>query len=120
MRDAAGTTPRHDSRSGVGAAWWSLALLPLSFVLAFAAGEGVASLAGAGDSTSPAWWVMALALVLATAIFACPLLLTARYSNRAATRNGRGARAPLIVGIVVTGLFVVANLASGLMVLVVG
>ena len=101
-------------------AWGSLALLPVSFGLAFVAGEGIASLLGASDEVALPPSVMAIALTVAVLVFALPLLLTAWFSSRAAAAGERGARAPLIVGATLVGLFVLVNLVSGLLVLTIG
>lgn len=63
---------------------------------------------------------MALVLAAAAVVFAAPLLLTWRFSSRAARAGENGAWMPLIVGGAVVGAFVLANLASGLLVLVFG
>lgn len=101
-------------------AWGSLALLPVSFGLAFVAGEGIASLLSGSDAVAPPLWVMGVALTVAALIFALPLLLTARFSSRAAASGEVGARAPLIVGAILVGLFIIVNVVSGLLVLTIG
>lgn len=101
-------------------AWGSLALLPISFGLAFVAGEGAASLLGASGEAAQPLWVMGVVLTVAALIFALPLVLTAWFSARAAAHGEPGARVPLIVGIAVVGAFILVNIASGLLVLTTG
>ncbi|WP_164234372.1 hypothetical protein [Microbacterium hydrocarbonoxydans] len=100
--------------------WGSLALLPISFVFAFVAGEGIATLLGPSDDARPPLWIMGIALTTAALVFALPLLLTAWLSGRAAARGERAARAPLLVGVIVVASFILVNVASGLLVLTIG
>lgn len=110
-----------DGRRLVRRAWWSLLLFAVSFVAAMVVGEGLASLGGSSQPSlaDTAWWLVLLAFAAAIVVFASPLLLVARFS-RAAERAGEpDARTPLLVsGIVVAG-FVLLNLASGLLQLII-
>ena len=103
-------------------AWWSLVLLPVSLVLAFVVGEGMPGLLGAtiDETTTPPLWVMAVTLVAAAVVFALPLLLTWYFGAKSAAVGEQGAWMPLIVGAAVVGLFVLANVASGVLVLLFG
>jgi hypothetical protein len=116
------TTAGHRAKRQLPRAWWSLALFPVSFALAFVVGEGVPVLLTGTDAsvTTPPWWVIAIALVSAAAIFASPLLLTLHYSNKAAAQHEPNARIPLILGAVLAGGFILSNLAGGLLVLLAG
>jgi hypothetical protein len=102
-------------------AWWSLLLFPLSFVMAMLVGEGIPSWFGYSEpslETTP-WWVITLAFGTALLVFASPLVVTARLSNKAVAVGEQGGRAPLIVAVVVVGAFVALNLMSGIAQLVV-
>ena len=101
-------------------AWGSLALLPVSFGLAFVAGEGIADLLGVTSGTTPPLWVMGTALGVAALIFALPLLLTAWLSSRAAAASEPGARVPLLIGALLIGGFLLVNVVSALLVLTIG
>lgn len=62
--------------------------------------------------------VMALALLAALVVVALPLLLTSRFSGRAAAAHEQGARLPLIVGVCLVGAFAAVNVFSALMMLI--
>lgn len=97
-------------------AWWSLLLFPVSFVGAFVLGEGIPAWLGYENpslDTTP-WWVVALALVSALAVFAAPFLVTAHFSRRAAAEGEPSGRLPLVVAAVTVGAFLALNLLSGL------
>lgn len=93
-------------------AWWSLALLPVSFVAAFVVGEGLASLFGyrASSGSSPPAWVALGAAVPALLVFSVPAVLAVHFGRRALLSGDRRGRAPIVVAVVVTGLFVAQNL----------
>lgn len=103
-------------------AWWSLVLLPVSLVLAFVVGEGMPGLLGAtvDETTTPPLWVMAVTLAAASVAFALPLLVTWYFGAKGAAAGEHGAWMPLIVGGAVVGLFVLGNVASGVLVLIFG
>jgi hypothetical protein len=102
-------------------AWWSLLLLPASFILAFVAGESVPASFGIDGSSDPApWWVMAIALAVAIAVLAAPLLVTAHFAKRASVAHDQGAWTPLIVGVACVGGFALVNLVSGALVMLFG
>ncbi|WP_169581845.1 MULTISPECIES: hypothetical protein [Microbacterium] len=102
-------------------AWWSLILYPFSIVIAFIAGEGVPASVGYSDGVAAVpWWIAAIALVVATAVLAMPLLLTAHFSRKAAALGQPGAWVPLIIGGLVVAGFILMNLVSGALVAVFG
>ncbi|WP_406832059.1 hypothetical protein ABEG17_04315 [Pedococcus sp. KACC 23699] len=99
-------------------AWWSLALYPLSFVASFIVGEGIFS-ALTSDTEHPSVWQVLTAGVPALLVFVLPGVL-AVWQGRRAMRSGRSdGRVPAIVGAAIGGGFVVLNLASYLVGLVV-
>ncbi|AZC14872.1 hypothetical protein DT073_15155 [Microbacterium sp. ABRD28] len=108
----------HPRRAG----WWSLLLLVPSLALAFIVGEGLASLLAGGDAPSATlpWWVMALVLVAAGAVFAAPLGLTAFVATRETRAGIDGAWLPFVIGAAAVGGFLVINIVSGILMLVLG
>lgn len=101
-------------------AWLTLLLLPVSFIVAMVAGEGIASLVVKSETDTAPIWLMIVVLVVAVAIFALPLIFTARYSKRAVAAGETGARLPLIMGLIVVGAFALLNIVSGVMILIFG
>lgn len=101
-------------------AWLTLLLLPVSFVVAMVAGEGIASLVVKSETETAPIWLMIVVLVVAVAIFALPLIFTARYSKRGVVAGESGARLPLIMGLIVVGAFALLNIVSGVMILIFG
>ena len=99
-------------------AWLSLLLLPVSFIVAMVAGEGIASLVVKSEVETAPIWLMIVVLVVAVAIFALPLIFTARYSKRAVAAGESRARLPLIMGLIVVGTFALLNLVSGALILI--
>lgn len=100
-------------------AWWSLALYPVSFVLAFVTGEGLLS-AVADDVENPALWEVLVAGPPALLLFVVPGVL-AVWQGRKAVRLGReDGKVPAIVGAVIGIGFVGLNLVSGLAMLLFG
>lgn len=78
-------------------AWGSLLLFPLSFLGAFAVGEGLASLLGhpPGDSADTPIWVMVTAAGPALLVFVVPALLAVVFAQRAEREGNRGGRVPM-------------------------
>jgi hypothetical protein len=102
-------------------AWWSLLLFPVSFAAAMLVGEGATAALGYSEpslDSTPAW-VIASAVGAAFVAFAAPLLVTARLSSKVAAAGEPGGRTPTLVAAMVVGAFVLANLASGLLQLLV-
>lgn len=100
-------------------AWLALLLYPLSFVAAFAVGEGLASLMGyPSGAESPPWFVPLFAGVPALIVFALPGLLSLKFGRRASRGGAESAMVPAVLGLVVAlgfvGLNLLAFLVSGL------
>jgi hypothetical protein len=95
-------------------AWLSLLLYPLSFVAAFAIGEGLAALMGypSGGSESPPWFVPLLAGVPALLVFVLPGLLSLKFGRRAARAGAESAMLPAVIGLLVALAFVGLNLLA--------
>ena len=91
-------------------AWMSLLLYPVGFVLAFAVGEGLATMLGYEPGEEVAWYVPVLAGVPAVLLFVVPGLLALRYGRRALRGGDPGGLAPVVVGAVVALSFVGINL----------
>lgn len=101
-------------------AWLTLLLLPVSFLVAMVAGEGIASLVVKSEADTAPIWLMIVVLVVAVAIFALPLIFTARYSKRGVAAGESGAKLPLIMGLIVVGTFALLNVVSGALILIFG
>lgn len=95
-------------------AWLSLLLYPLSFVAAFAVGEGLVALMGypSGGAENPPWSVVLLAGVPALVIFVLPGLLALKLGRRAARAGAESAMVPAVLGILVALAFVGLNLLA--------
>ncbi|GAA1477544.1 hypothetical protein GCM10009623_19900 [Nocardioides aestuarii] len=95
-------------------AWLSLALLPVALVAAFAVGEGLVTLLGAephGAEAAPLWVVL-LAFPPAFLLLSVPAALAWHQARLAAAEGDRRGRVPAVIGGVVTGWFLLTNLAS--------
>jgi hypothetical protein len=117
-----GATPSSQGRTALHRAWWSLLLFPVSFVAAMVLGEGIPAWLGYREpslDTTP-WWVIGLAVLVAFVVFALPALVVVHFGRRATAWGQPDGRSPIVVGLVVAGAFVVLNLASGLMQLILG
>lgn len=92
-------------------AWWSLALYPISFVLAFVIGEGMLSLL-AEDVAEPAFWEALVSVTPALLVFVLPGVL-AVVLGRKAMRLGRSdGRVPAVVGAVIGLGFAALNVLA--------
>src|SRR5487761_1918880 len=93
-------------------AWIGVALIPVFFLLAMAAGEGLTSALGyrVGD-VLPLWPALCVAAV-ATAVCLVPCAGAVLFANRARHQRVRGALAPLIIGAVVGLGWIVLTAAS--------
>lgn len=103
-------------------AWWSLLGFVVSFPLAFAVGEGLASALGhpPGGDQPAELWVMVAAGVPALVVFALPAVATVLYGRRALRLGEPRGRYPAVLAIVVASGFVLLNLVSGVAVLLAG
>lgn len=92
-------------------AWWSLALYPVTFVLAFVIGEGLLSLL-AEDEAEPAFWEALVSVTPALLVFVLPGVLAVR-SGRKAMRLGRqDGQVPAVVGAVIGLGFAALNVLA--------
>ena len=78
-------------------AWWSLALYPITFVLAFVIGEGLLSVL-AEDVAEPAFWEALAAATPALLVFASPGVLAVVFGRRAMRWGRRDGKVPAVVG----------------------
>ncbi|KRF32398.1 hypothetical protein ASG94_18205 [Nocardioides sp. Soil805] len=101
-------------------AWWSLLLFPVSFLGAFAVGEGLASLFGhpSGDSGDVPVWVMAVAGGPALLVFVLPAILAVVSCRRAQRQGNPGGRVPMRIAVGTAALFVLLNVVQGVLVVV--
>lgn len=110
-----------DAATSLRRAWWSLPGFVVTFFLAFAIGEGIATALGqpSGSSEAAEWWVMVLAGVPALVVFALPAVLAVHYGRRAVRLGEPRGRDPIVVALVGGG-FVLLSLLSGILVLLAG
>ena len=103
-------------------AWWSLLGFVVSFPLAFAVGEGLASALGhpSGGDQPAELWVMVAAAGPALLVFVLPAVLVVHYGRRAMRLGDPRGRYPIVVALVVGGGFLLLNLVSGVAVLLAG
>jgi Na+/proline symporter len=99
-------------------AWWSLALFPVSFLAAFAVGEGLASLLGhpSGSPETAPVWVMLAAGGPALLVFVLPAVLAVVFARRAEREGDRSGRVPMWVAVVLATAFVLLNVVQGVLV----
>lgn len=115
-----GTTVDSDAANGAyRRAWWALALYPLSFVAAFAIGEGILS-ALTEDTDDPVFWQVLLAGAPALAVLVVPGIVSVSQGRKAMRLGRQDGRVPALVGAVIAFGFVGLNLASYLVGLVAG
>lgn len=109
--DASATSriPDRDADRAYHRAWWSLALFPVSVVLAFLVGEGLLTLLSDGD---PGVWTVLLAALPALGVMVVPGALAVHQGRRARRLGRRDGMVPAIVGTVVALGFVGLNAAS--------
>lgn len=93
--------------------WIAVALIPVSFVLAFVVGEGLYALLGSepDDATEPLW-VALVAGVPAIALFLVPCAAAVWFGNRARAEGHRAGLLPLVVGAVLGLWMLVMNTVS--------
>lgn len=98
-------------------AWCSLALFPVSFVCAFAVGEGLLSLlADPSDDSDVPVWAMVAAAGPALLVFVAPAVLAVVFARRAAREGHPGGRVPMWIGVALATTFVLLNVLQGVMV----
>ena len=100
-------------------AWWSVAGLVPSLVLAFVVGEGLISALGypSGGVEQAPWWAALTAALPAIVVFALPAALAVHLGRRAQRLGDPGGRVPVLVALVVVGGFVASNGLSALLIL---
>jgi hypothetical protein len=110
---------RADADRAYRRAWWSLALYPVSFVAAFAIGEGVISML-TDDSGDPAFWQVLLAATPALLAFVIPGILAVAQGRKARRLGRSDGMVPAIVGAAIAAGFLALNGISYLVGLVLG
>lgn len=91
--------------------WWSLALYPATFVLAFLIGEGLITLL-TGDDRDARLWEVAVAGIPAVAVFFVPGVLAVLLGLRARRLGRRDGAVPAMVGAAIGVAFLGLNLVS--------
>lgn len=94
--------------------WLAFASYPVALVAAFVVGEGLASLYGyeSGSEEPAPWWVALGAGGPALLVLAVPAALTFRFGRRAVAGGRTTAKVPMYVGTGLVALFVLLNVVS--------
>jgi hypothetical protein len=100
-------------------AWWSFALYPVSFVVAFLVGEGILSTL-TNDTSDPAFWQVLVAGTPALIVFVIPGILSVSQGRKAVRLGREDGKVPAIVGAAIAIGFIGINVASYLVGLVIG
>jgi hypothetical protein len=111
---------RHAGAPEARWAWWCVVAWFPTAVLAFVAGEGLATLLGQSGDEVPPWWVAAAVLLATTAVLAVPTALAVWFDRRARRSGDERGRVPALLLLVLTGGFVLVNIASWAMRTVLG
>jgi hypothetical protein len=116
---SSGRAPRTQADTAYRRAWLCLLLYPVTFVLAFAIGEGLVTLQ-TDDARDPTFLEGLLAVVPALLVFVVPGVLAAWQGCRAVRLGRRDGSAPALIGAVLGLGFVALNLASYVLGLLLG
>ena len=100
-------------------AWWSVALYPVSFVVAFLTGEGILSTL-TKDIGDPAFWQVLVAGIPALIVFVIPGILAIRQGRKAMRLGRQGGKIPALVGAAIAAGFIGINAASYLVGVLIG
>jgi hypothetical protein len=93
-------------------AWWGCLWFVVSFVAAFAVGEGLASLLGYSAEDGVQLRPALLAGIPACAVFDLPALLVAHYGRRAVRDGDPRGQVPVWVALALSLAFLIQNLAA--------
>ena len=91
-------------------AWWSIALFVPSLVAAFITGEALLAALGHIDDQSPPAGTALMAGLPALLVFALPTLLVWYFGRQAKQQSHLEGRTPVIVAVVISGMFAAMNL----------
>jgi hypothetical protein len=114
MTVAHGLPGRTGPRRLTRAAWWTLALFPVTFVGAMAAGEGLVSSLGYDVASEVPTSVVLLVGVPMVVLAISPLLVAAWLGDRARRHGDRAGRVPEIIGLALAAGFVLQNVVAAL------
>jgi hypothetical protein len=116
-----GSTPAHGRSADIAYrhAWWSLALYPATFVVAFVIGDGLISLIN-GDADDAALWEVLVAGIPALVVFVIPGILAVTHGRKAMRLGRTDGKVPAIVGSVIAIGFVGLNILSHVVALTFG
>jgi len=89
-------------------AWWSLLLYPVAIFVSVRTPTAVLGWLGSAETpaTQLPWWQVALAFAAAIIVLLSPFVVTTLFSNRATAGGEAHPRLPLIIAVVLVGLFV--------------
>jgi hypothetical protein len=106
-------TPTPDAASTwLTRAWGGVALVPVFFLLAFAAGEGLYSAFGYSSGGTAPVWVEIIVLVAVLAICLVPCVAAAYAGQRASGAGDRRGRIPAAIGLLAGAAWIVMSLVS--------
>jgi hypothetical protein len=103
---------RIDGTSDVRSAWVWLALSPIFFFLALAAGEGVISACGYPLGDVYPWWVTVLSDGVAVVVVLVPCAGGVVYGLRAHRARVRRSTAPIVTGVIVAVAWIAITVIS--------
>ena len=106
------STPHIRDQHDVRLAWACLVAAPFVGVLAFVAGDGLATALGYDGVGAAPWWMALAVLGVAGALLAVPALLAVRFARRAQAAGDDRARVPAIILVVGTLAFLALNVVS--------
>ena len=110
--DRPGTAPA-EAGSWLARAWLGVALIPVSFFVAFAVGEGAYAVLGYQPENADApLWVVVVTSVLVLLVVIAPCATAVHYGRRAMTVDRRRGVVPLAIGWLVGAGAVVLTVVS--------
>ncbi len=104
--------PPPTPRSPLGRAWVAIALIPVFFVVAMAAGEGTISGLGYPVGGDYPWWVSLLSDLAAVVVVLVPCVAAMIFGAKAKRAGARRALIPVVIGAVVGLAWLVLTIVS--------
>jgi len=98
--------------SPLGRAWVAIALIPVFFVVAIAAGEGTISGLGYPVGGDYPWWVSLLSDLAAVAVVLVPCVAAVIFGAKAKRVGARRALIPIVIGALVGVAWLVLAIVS--------
>jgi len=98
--------------SSLARAWAAIALIPVFFVVAMAAGEGTISGLGYPVGGDYPWWVSLLSDLAAVAVVLVPCVAAVIFGAEAKRAGARRALIPVVIGAVAGAAWLVLTIVS--------